>query len=215
MPDKQKMRAAAMVLVGQIINWGGQGKDMAEFLGVSSTTISHWRKLGNLEGRKPAVPTDEHILKLIAIFQFRVNQNLAMLDSILSLDAFEPRHQNLLADTLSKQLGGYAKRFGEITIVRSQEIEELLDMLEVLQANGNTSAMRSFIDPVALWGNNMPTEQDSVESDAPIDLDKIREHYAADKALPKKIEEYSEEFRKMVIEGGRQELLKGVSRQKK
>lgn len=207
MPDKSQMRLWANVLVTQIVAWGGQGKDMAAFLGVSPTTISHWHNLPNIEGRKPTIPTNEHLLKLIAILKFRIGQNLGRLSAILATGMMDPRYCAILAGEMENVLDGYRQEFGEVSRSYRDGVAETLNGFQAILDKGGEGALRSILGPVRAYWQNSPPEEETTTADTPVDLSQLRAELEIDDEISKKIDSYQVEFRKMIVDQGHSAVL--------
>lgn len=210
MPDKEQMRMFASMLVTQIVAWGGQGKDVAAFLGVSETTISHWRNLDRLEGRKPSIPTDDQVLRLLGVLKFRISQNLGRIDAFLEIGRMggvDARYTALLAGVAAEEFLFYGKRFQDNAQGYEQSVAETMEGFRTIQEKSGDRVLRSLLSPVVgQWGEIVP-EGTQPPSDEPIDLDKVQSSLEISQATKEQIDGYSIEFRTMVEKQSREAFL--------
>jgi hypothetical protein len=211
MPDKEQMRMFASMLVTQIVAWGGRGKDVAVFLGVSETTISHWRNLETLEGRKPSIPTDDQVLRLLGILKFRIGQNLGRINTVLEIGrmgSVDARYTALLAGVAADEFLFYGKRFQDHAQGYEDSVAETMEGFRTIQEKGGDRVLRSLLGPVVVkWGEIVP-EATKPPSDDPIDLDKLQAKIEVGKETTAQIEAYSAAFRKMIETQAREVLLR-------
>ena len=202
MPDKEQMRMFASILVTQIVAWGGQGKDIATFLDVSETTISHWRNLKKLEGKKPKIPNEEQVLRMLGVLKFRIGQNLSRIDAFLEIGRMggvDPRYSALLAGVAGDEFLFYGKKFHEQAQSYMESVAETMDGFRTIQEKGGDGVLRSLLNPTTEhWGEVKPEGAQRPSSNEPIDLDKVQASLEISPATNDQIEAYCAEFRKLV-----------------
>jgi hypothetical protein len=211
--DKDDRRRRAQLLVGAILNWGGQGKDIAAFLGVSATTISHWHGAKSGGGRKPAIPTDEQIERLIGILRLRIQQNLNFLTTMMHMGGFDHQTSVLLARTLWREMEIRIDYFKRIDAAAGPDLDDLMQTLAVAQEKGGPAALRTLLKPLTKWGSELPDPNSIPDVNEPVDLEKIREHLTVGPVIDDRTERYAAEFH----EATQQRILKklGMSEMKK
>jgi len=174
--DKDQQRMNASILVKSILEWGGKGQDVAEYLGVSPTTISHWRSTGPESQRKPAVPTEEHITQLLGILKYRMEQNIFYLKQMIHLGAFDRKVATKVAISTRDVFQGMFEFLSEKEFENGKGLDQVFDQYKDVLDKGGANTFRSILEPATFWGEPSgppePTLEDVAED--PIDLDAIK-----------------------------------------
>ena len=207
--SKEAKRQSARLLVKAILDWGGRGRDIAEFLGVSPTTVSHWRGVQSAKGRQPAIPTDEQIEKLTAILRFRISQNLNFIANMVGMGGFDHQTEVLVVRALKGLLKERADYFAELDHqAAGPGLDESIADLQKMQEKGGPVSLRTFLNPVIAWGDTPPDPSKVTDFNEPIDFDEVRARLTVGTEADERVKAFEEEFSAMLTNRAREALLR-------
>ena len=194
MPDmgSKQRRMTANILVKAILDWGGKGKDVAEYLGVSPTTISHWRGQDKKTDRKTAVPSDDHLIKLLGILKYQVDQNTNFLMHMMDIGLLDRKTSILVSRAIGPKLKSTAEYFSKIQ--DESQIESELDQLGSIFDPGNPASVLSLMESEPTWGESLLADPEDKRTNGPVDFQIFKAKMLVDPALKKMVEAEAEAF---------------------
>ena len=145
MSEKEERWRSAAGLLLVLKQFGGSAKGSADYIGVSPTTLSHWKTVGEGSERKVGQVNDEHLDKIVSLILYQIDQGFSALNSMVDMAFVRQRESLLLYKGLVESLEAQVNWMKAHIEAAEASTEHLAQMLEEVLVRYGVAQLKSLL----------------------------------------------------------------------
>lgn len=174
--DKDLRIRTGKELVRRIKQNGGTAREVADFLRISPTTISHWQSGDPERIKRVGAPTNEQLLRLVGYLNHIVKRNLDSLQDLILGDFIRHREQMMLLKSLGPFLAEQAKAWKGIAKTKREQVNTFIAWLKAGDAEGGRRKAAEYWNELLRYCSHMTLlpAPEQLDKDYPWDYDDLK-----------------------------------------